>query len=156
MKKIKLAIVVMAIILSTVTPAISVYATETAETVSVEEYQKLENSYEQLAEKYQSEKNFSRAVIYVLIFVIAILIVLMINIIVFCFKSSDEEFDDELVEEKPKKKKEPQEVEMQKEQPKKELPKKELPKQEASKKVTAIKVEPVKNNIEVLDFNDED
>lgn len=121
---------------------------------ALERNEYLANSYKQLEEKYQREKDFSRSVIYVLIFVIAILIVILINVIVFYRRKVDEDFDDSF----ETKKKVEKPIEMKKEEPKKE-PEPRTPKAapKATPKVEkpAPKVE-VRNNFEVLDFNDED
>ena len=66
----------------------------------------LSNSYKQLEEKYQREKDFSRSVIYVLIIVIAILVVLLINMIVLLFRKVDNDFDDDFDMKKTPKKSE--------------------------------------------------
>lgn len=142
---------------------------ELEEALSRNEY--LSNSYNKLEEKYQREKEFSRSVIYTLIFIIAILIVVIINLVIFYRRKLDEDFDDSF-EEKPVAKP----VEMKKEVAKPEVAKKEIPKKEQApvkeakteekktvkpvenkkeEKTSARKVE-VTKNFEVFDFNDED
>ena len=133
----------------------------------------LSNSYKQLEEKYQREKDFSRSVIYVLIFVIAILIVLLINVIAICFRKSDDDFEDSFKKKQPTKKvpkpvDRPVEKSAEKpaEKPVVKVPeaKKAEPKKEPVKRVekAAPKTEKpapkaeVRRNFEVFDFNDED
>lgn len=142
-----------------------------------EQNELLSHTYKQLEETYQREKAFSRAVIYALIIVIAILIVIIINLIAFYRKDEDAEFDDSFERKKrtakPATKPVEKAVERKKEEVKKVEPKKDavvrtektIPKPEKKiereeKKSTktdkpSAKVE-VRNNFEVLDFNDED
>ena len=114
---------------------------------------------------FLSKKDFSRSVIYTLIFVIAILIVININIIVYYRRKSEDDFDDSFKEQKadiePVQKTETKPIEKKEEIPKKEPTKKveEVPdkteKAPAKVKKTSAKVE-VANKFEVFDFNDED
>lgn len=136
----------------------------------------LSNSYKQLEEKYQREKDFSRSVIYVLIFIIAILFVVLINVIVFYRRKLDDDFEDCFDMKKPVKKPDSKPVEKtvakpmesRKEESNKEpVTKSEKPAPEVEKTTpkvektstkvekTSTKVE-VRNNFEVFDFNDED
>ena len=144
----------------------------------------LSNSYKQLEEKYQKEKEFSRSVIYALIFVIAILIVVIINFIVLYRREADEEFEDSFErKKKPVKtvtKPVAKAVEQKAEEPKKTEQKKEsvirtekpvikkdkqieadekrsvkTEKMSVKTEKTSVKTE-TGNRFEVLDFNDED
>ena len=109
---------------------------ELEEALSRNEY--LSNSYNKLEEKYQREKEFSRSVIYTLIFVIAILIVVIINLVIFYRRKLDEDFDDSFEEKRSSKKVEEKPVvkpiEVKQEVPKKEVPQPKVEKQESSKK----------------------
>lgn len=160
-----MAVMVMAILLTMIVPAVDVpaatiktIATDTIEFASEEEFEQdtdLSNSYKQLEEKYQREKDFSRSVIYTLIFIIAILVVININIIVYYRRKSEEDFDDSLEEQnvnmEPIQETETNPVEKKAEPSKKNMTKKveEVPDK------TSAKVE-VANKFEVFDFNDED
>ena len=77
---------------------------------ALERNEYLSNSYKQLEEKYQREKDFSRSVIYVLIIVIAILVVVLINVVVLLFRKMDNDFDDDFARKKPAKKSEPKKI----------------------------------------------
>jgi len=124
----------------------------------------LSNSYKQLEEKYQKEKEFSRSVIYALIFVIAILVVIIINLIALYRREADEEFDDSFerkkMESKPVSKTKGSKIEEPIVKAEKAAPKTE--KIIAREEKTSVKIEKtsakaeVKNDFEVLDFNDED
>lgn len=164
-KIIKKAVLAMLIVLLAITPVADVQAATAINEEELEEVLErnefLSNSYKQLEEKYQREKDFSRSVIYVLIFVIAILIVLLINVIALCFRKADDDFEDSFEKKPPAKKvSRPSEkppvrtVEVKKEETKKE------PVQRAEKvtpKVEKTAKKPVaRNNFEVFDFNDED
>lgn len=136
---------------------------------AAEQNEILSNSYKQLEEKYQKEKDFSRSVIYALIIVIAILIVIIINLIALYRREADEEFEDSFerkrkpVKEVERKAKEAKRVETKKEpviKAEKPVVKKEkmIVKEEKSStktEKTSVKTE-ARNNFEVLDFNDED
>ena len=174
-RKVKMALMVLAILLTMIVPTVDIpaatiktIATDTIELVSEEEFEQdtdLSNSYEQLEEKYQREKDFSRSVIYTLIFVIAILIVININIIVYYRRKSEDDFDDSFKAQKadkePIQKTETKPIEKKEEIPKKEPAKKveEVPdkteKTPAKAEKTSVKVD-VGNKFEVFDFNDED
>jgi len=163
-----MTILTLAVLLSVATSGVVVYAepgteevisTEIEESVvevvddttkeeleeALEQNAYLSNSYNQLKEKYQREKEFSRSVIYTLIFVIAILLVVIINMIVFYRRKTDEDFEDSFEEKKPQAKPSPK-----KEQ-----------KPEAKPEVKPVVKSVVSesdagNNFEVFDFNDED
>ena len=174
-RKVKMVVMVLVILLTMIVPAtdvpaamIKTIATDTIELAGEEEFEQdtdLSNSYKKLEEKYQREKDFSRSVIYTLIFVIAILIVININIIVYYRRKSEDDFDDSFKEQKadiePVQKTETKPIEKKEERPKKEPTKKveEVPdkteKAPAKVKKTSAKVE-VANKFEVFDFNDED
>ena len=123
---------------------------------ALERNEYLSNSYKQLEEKYQREKDFSRSVIYVLIIVIAILIVVLINVIVLLFRKMDSDFDDDFDMKKPVKKNEPKPAA--KPVVKQEV--KEEPKPVSGpveKPIEKPVVKPTTNSkFELLDFNDED
>jgi len=140
---------------------------------SVEQNELLSHTYKQLEETYQREKEFSRAVIYALIFVIAILIVIIINLIALYRREADVEFEDSFERKKKTEKPVAKIAERKTEEAKKEEPKKdtiikvEKPTVKKEKMVvnevqTSTKIEKtsakteVRNNFEVLDFNDED
>jgi len=111
---------------------------------ALERNEYLSNSYKQLEEKYQREKDFSRSVIYVLIVVIAILIVVLINVIVLLFRKMDSDFDDDFDMKKPAKKNEAKPISKPVEKP-------------VEKPAVKPVVKPATNNkFELLDFNDED
>jgi len=137
---------------------------------ALEQNEFLSNSYKQLEEKYQKEKEFSRSVIYALIIVIAILIVIIINLVALYRREADEEFEDSFERKrkttKPATKPVVKTIERKTEEAKKAEPKKEpvmraerpaVKEEKASTKIekTSVKAE-VRNNFEVLDFNDED
>lgn len=138
----------------------------------------LSNSYTQLEEKYQREKDFSRSVIYTLIFIIAILLVVIINIVVFYRRMTEEDFDDSFeekktvvkqnsekdmkTEERPVVKQDVKPVEKVSEKQETKQIVKPVVKPETKKtipekedKIPTKKVE-VGNKFEVFDFNDED
>ncbi len=123
---------------------------ELEEVLAQNEY--LSNSYKQLEEKYQREKDFSRSVIYILIIIIAILIVLIINIIVFCFKKADDDFEDSFESEKPVLKSKAKVTE----KPVAKPMTKPVAKPSETKKEERVLKETVRKNFEVVDFNDED
>lgn len=140
---------------------------------SIEQNELLSHTYKQLEETYQKEKEFSRAVIYALIFVIAILIVIIINLIAFYRREADVEFEDSFERKKKTEKPVVKTAERKTEEAKKEESKKdtiikvEKPTVKKEKMVvnevkTSTKIEKtsakteVRNNFEVLDFNDED
>lgn len=132
----------------------------------------LSNSYKQLEEKYQREKDFSRSVIYVLIIVIAILVVLLFNLIVLLFRKMDNDFDDDFDMKKKPKKSEPKQDLKPAEKPQIKTESKPTPKQiekpvakpaerpvvkPAEKQESKPAVKPTTNSkFELLDFNDED
>ena len=132
----------------------------------------LSNSYKQLEEKYQREKDFSRSVIYVLIIVIAILVVLLFNLIVLLFRKMDNDFDDDFDMKKKPKKSEPKQDLKPAEKPQVKTESKPTPKQiekpvaklaerpvvkPAEKQESKPAVKPTTNSkFELLDFNDED
>ena len=169
--KMKMAVMVLAVCMTMMAPAAEVsatmvktIATDTIELASEKELEQdtdLSNSYRQLEEKYQREKEFSRSVIYTLIFIIAILIVININIIVYYRRKSDDNPDDSFEEQKIATKPE-QEIDTTQIKKNEEIPEKEeIPEEETPKKVKEVpnkasaKVE-VTNKFEVFDFNDED
>ena len=168
-KIIKKAVLAMLIVLLAITPVVDVQAATAINEEELEEVLErnefLSNSYKQLEEKYQREKDFSRSVIYTLIFVIAILIVININIIVYYRRKSEDDFDDSFKEQKadiePVQKTETKPIEKKEEIPKKKPTKKveEVPdkteKAPAKAEKTSVKVD-VGNKFEVFDFNDED
>lgn len=131
--------------------------------IAQERNEYLSNSYKQLEEKYQREKEFSRGVIYTLIFVIAILVVVVINIIVYYRRKVDEDFNDSLEEKKPKKNPAPKKETAPKPEKVSEKPvtkaveiKREEPEKTASKVEKAAPKVEVRKDFEVFDFNDED
>ena len=174
-RKVKMVVMVLAILLTLIVPAadvpaamIKTIATDTIELASEEEFEQdtdLSNSYKKLEEKYQREKDFSRSVIYTLIFVIAILIVINVNIIIFYRRKLEDGFDDSFEEQsvdiKPVQETETKPVEKKVEEPKKELTKKieevsvKKEKAPAKEEKASAKVD-IGNKFEVFDFNDED
>ena len=73
----------------------------------------LQNSYDKLDKQYSSEKNFARRTIAILVFIIAVLVVVMVNIILRGKKNEDEWEDDfnEVPKRFRKKVEEPEETE---------------------------------------------
>ena len=170
-RKVKMAVLVLVILLTMIVPetdasaaTIKTIATGTIELANEEEFEQnmeLLNSYRELEEKYQREEEFLRSVIYKLIFIIAILIMININVIVYYRRKSEDDLDDSLKEQKadiksvqktdrkPVKKKE----KLTKKEPMKLIEEVTIKIEKIFKK-TSIKIE--NDKFEVFDFNDED
>lgn len=187
-KQIKKVALTMLIVLVVITPAIDVLAAtgealmvatagelevgSTEEDTANDELEEalernefLANSYKQLEEKYQREKDFSRSVIYVLIFVIAVLIVLLVNVIALSFRKVDDDFEDSFKKKKtPKQVSKPAHKTVEKPAAKAVETKKQEPKKEPAQRAAKPAPKPekpapkaeVRRNFEVFDFNDED
>lgn len=160
------------------------YVQQTEETSVDEEalnadMKSLQNSYDKLNKQYTSEKSFARKTIAVLIFIIAVLVVIIVNLLLRRGKDEDEWEDDfkevpkrfrkkaeepdalkeeltDEVEEKQKrgiwKKKSPKEVEWEEKEVEKKPEKK--PERKPEKKAPEKEVEEEKDDFEVIDLDD--
>ena len=163
------------------------YVQQTEESSTVDEeainadMKGLQNSYDKLEKQYASEKSFARKTIAVLIFIIAVLIVIIVNLFLRRGKDEDEweddfkevpkrfrkkpeepeedELEEESPEEKPrrgifrKKIQEESETE-EKKTPEKNVPEKKVPEKKVPEKKAPEKTLPEEDDFEVIDLDD--
>lgn len=163
------------------------YVQQTEESSTVDEeainadMKGLQNSYDKLEKQYTSEKSFARKTIAVLVFIIAVLIVIIVNLFLRRGKDEDEweddfkevpkrfrkkpeepeedELEEESPEEKPrrgifrKKIQEESETE-EKKTPEKNVPEKKVPEKKVPEKKAPEKALPEEDDFEVIDLDD--
>lgn len=119
----------------------------------------LQEEYTALSEKYAAEKAYARNMMAVLVFIIAVLVIVIINLFVYKFRKqqTDEFFengleDDELPEEElPEEEMPDEESEPEEEAPDEDSMEEELPEEEADERDDASSAS---DDLEIIDFND--
>ncbi len=119
--------------------------TESEDSASSEDMTYLQEEYTELSEKYTQEKAFARNAIAVLVFILAVLAIVILNLLIHRFRRQDtdewdtDEESTELLEHEPENRELPDEK-----MPDEKLPEKKLPDEKAD----------TSDDLDVIDFND--